>query len=135
MPKYLFTGSYTAEGAKGVLKEGGTGRRAATDKLIASLGGTVEAYYFAFGSDDFYLIADLPGNTAAAAGALTAAASGAIVTRTIVLLTPEEVDAATKNAGHFGKIGALAAEKIFHLHGGMLVSVAEGIDEGHGERS
>jgi uncharacterized protein with GYD domain len=96
MPKYLFTGSYTAEGARGVLKEGGTGRRAATEKLVTSLGGTVEAYYFAFGSDDFYLIADLPSNAAAAAGALTAGASGAISTRTIVLLTPEEVDAATK---------------------------------------
>ena len=96
MPKYLFTGSYTAEGARGVLKEGGTGRRAATDKVVASLGGTVEAYYFAFGSDDFYLIADLPGNAAAAAATLTGGASGAIRIRTIVLLTPEEVDAATK---------------------------------------
>ena len=92
MPKYLFIGSYTAEGAKGVLKEGGTARRAATEKLVASLGGTVEAYYFGFGSDDFYLIADLPGNAAAAAGALTTAASGAVGTRTIVLLTPEELD-------------------------------------------
>ncbi len=96
MPKYLITGSYTAEGARGVLAEGGTGRRAATEQLIGSLGGTVEAYYFGFGSDDFYLIADLPGNAAAAAGALTGAASGAIRTRTIVLLTPEEVDEATK---------------------------------------
>jgi uncharacterized protein with GYD domain len=85
-----------AEGAKGVLKEGGTGRREATEKLVGSLGGTVEAYYFAFGADDFFLITDLPGNAAAAAGALTGAASGAIGTRTIVLLTPEEVDAATK---------------------------------------
>jgi len=96
MPKYLVTGSYTAEGARGVLAEGGTGRRAATEKLVASLGGKVEAYYFAFGGDDFYLIADLPGHAAAAAGALTAAASGAISTRTVVLLTPEELDAATK---------------------------------------
>jgi uncharacterized protein with GYD domain len=96
MPKYLVTGSYTAEGARGVLAEGGTGRRAATEKLIASLGGKVEAYYFAFGGDDFYLIADLPGHAAAAAGALTAAASGAISTRTVVLITPEELDAATK---------------------------------------
>lgn len=96
MPKYLFTGSYTAEGARGVLKEGGSGRRAATDKVIGSVGGTVEAYYFAFGSDDFFLIADLPNNAAAAAVALSGAASGAIGARTIVLLTPEEVDAATK---------------------------------------
>ncbi len=96
MPKYLFTGSYTAEGARGLLAEGGSGRRDATEKLVASLGGTIEAYYFAFGSDDFFLIADLPGNAAAAAGALTAGATGAINNRTVVLLTPEEVDAATK---------------------------------------
>ena len=50
MPKYLFTGSYSAEGARGVLKEGGTGRRAATEKLVASLGGKVEAYYFDHGT-------------------------------------------------------------------------------------
>ena len=96
MPKFLFTGSYTSEGARGVLKEGGSGRREATEKLVKSLGGTVEAYYFAFGSDDFYLIADLPSNAAAAAGSLSAAATGAIATRTVVLMTPEEVDAATK---------------------------------------
>ena len=96
MPKYMFTGSYTPEGGRGLLAEGGTGRRAATEKLVTSLGGTLEAYYFAFGSDDFYLIADLPGNVAAAAGALTAGASGAINTRTTVLLTPEEIDEATK---------------------------------------
>ena len=106
MPKYLFTGSYTAEGARGVLAEGGSGRRAATERLVASLGGTVEAYYFAFGSDDFYLIADLPGNAAAAAGALTASASGAIRTRTIVLLTPEDVDAATKLSPNYRPPGA-----------------------------
>ena len=105
MPKYLFIGSYTAEGAQGVLKEGGTGRRAATEKLVASLGGTLEAYYFGFGSDDFYLLADLPGNAAAAAGALTAAASGAINTRTIVLLTPEEIDAATQLSPSYRKPG------------------------------
>ena len=68
MPKYLVTGSYTAEGARGVLAEGGSGRRAATAQLIASLGGTMEAYYFAFGSDDFYIIADMPGNAAVAIG-------------------------------------------------------------------
>jgi uncharacterized protein with GYD domain len=96
MPKYLFTGSYTADGARGVLAEGGTGRRAATEQLVKSLGGTIEAYYFAFGGEDFYLIADLPNNAAAAAGSLSASASGALGTRTVVLLTPEEVDDATK---------------------------------------
>ena len=96
MPKYLFTGTYSAEGARGLILEGGSGRREATEKLVTSLGGTLEAYYFAFGTDDFYLIADLPSNEAAAAGSLSAAATGAIATRTVVLMTPEEVDAATK---------------------------------------
>jgi len=96
MPKYLFTGSYTAEGSRGVLSEGGTGRRAAVDKLVASLNGTVEGFYFAFGSDDYFVIVDLPGNAEAAAAALTVGASGAVGIRTIVLMTPEEVDAAAK---------------------------------------
>jgi uncharacterized protein with GYD domain len=106
MAKYLFTGSYTLEGGRGLLAEGGTGRRKATEKLIASLGGKLEAYYFAFGSDDFVAIADLPGNAEAAAGALTVSASGAVNVRTTVLLTPAEIDAATKLSPAYRKPGA-----------------------------
>jgi len=96
MPKYMLIGSYTTEGARGVLKEGGTGRRGAVLELIASLGGTVEGYYFAFGCDDVYIIVDLPGPAAAAAASLAVAASGAARLRTVVLLTADEFDAATK---------------------------------------
>jgi uncharacterized protein with GYD domain len=96
MAKYLFTGGYTVEGARGILAEGGSSRRAAVDKLAASVGGTVESFHLAFGSDDFFIIADLPDNAAAAALALTVSASGAVNVRTIVLMTPEEIDAATK---------------------------------------
>ncbi|MDA8237750.1 MAG: GYD domain-containing protein [Chloroflexi bacterium] len=106
MSKYLVIGSYTAEGARGLLAEGGTGRRAATEQLVASLGGTVEAYYFGFGGDDFYLIVDLPGHAQMAAGSLTAAASGAIRARTVVLLTPEEIDAAAKLTPRYRAPGA-----------------------------
>ncbi len=98
MPKYLFMGSYTAAGAAGLRKEGGTGRRTATEQLIGSLGGKVEAYYFAFGGDDFVLIADLPGNVQAAAGSLAASSAGGVTVRTTVLVTPEEMDAATKQS-------------------------------------
>jgi len=98
VPKYLFMGSYTATGAAGLRKEGGTGRRAATEQLLSSLGGKMEAYYFTFGSDDFILIADLPGNVQAAAGSLAASSSGGVTVRTTVLLTPEEMDAATKQS-------------------------------------
>jgi len=106
MPKYLVIGSYTAEGTRGVLAEGGTARRAATEQLITSLGGTMEAYYFAFGGDDFYIIADMPGHAAVAAAALTAGASGAVKARTIVLLTPEEVDAVSKLSPKYRAPGA-----------------------------
>jgi uncharacterized protein with GYD domain len=96
MAKYMFTGSFAVDGARGLIAEGGTRRRDVVDKLFASLGGTLESYYFGFGSDDFFIVGDLPGNAAAAACALTTSASGAVRTRTVVLMTPEEIDAATK---------------------------------------
>lgn len=96
MAKYLFHGSYTAEGVKGLLKEGGSGRRKAVEQVAKSMGGTVEAYYFAFGGDDFYLIVDLPDHVSAAAASLVASASGTLAVKTTVLLTPEEIDQAAK---------------------------------------
>lgn len=98
MPKYLIQATYTGEGVKGLLKEGGTGRRAAVEKLAASVGGTVEALYYAFGETDVYVILDLPDNASAAAVALTVGASGAVTLKTSVLMTPEEVDEATKKS-------------------------------------
>ena len=96
MPKYLITGGYSVDGIKGVMSEGGTGRRDAITKLATSVGGKVESLYFAFGSDDVYIIVDLPSNEAAAAVAMTVATSGSFSPRTVVLMSPEEVDAATK---------------------------------------
>jgi uncharacterized protein with GYD domain len=96
MAKYLIKANYTADGAKGVVHDGGTGRRAAVEKMLASVGGRLDAFYFAFGDTDLYVIVDLPDHTAAAAVALTVAQSGKASTRTVVLLTPEEMDAASK---------------------------------------
>ena len=96
MPKYLFIGGYTAEGAKGVLKDGGTKRRKAAEEVVGSTGGTLEAIYWAFGEDDFYLIADLPDHAAAAAASLKVGSSGAIRIRTVVLLTAADLDAAAE---------------------------------------
>jgi len=98
MPKYLVQATYTAEGAKGLLKEGATSRRAAIEKLAASVGGSIETFYWAFGETDVYLILDLPDNASAAAIALTVAASGAVALKTTVLMTLEEVDAATSKS-------------------------------------
>lgn len=96
MAKYLYIGSYTAEGAKGALAEGGTSRREAARKVIESIGGTLESYYFGFGTDDFFVIFDAPGAAAAAALALTVGGSGAVSGRTVPLIMPEELDEASR---------------------------------------
>jgi uncharacterized protein with GYD domain len=105
MPKYLFEANYTAEGAKGIAKQGGTGRRASVEKAIASAGGRLESFYFAFGGRDAFVICDFPDNVSAAAMALAVNQSGAATTNTVVLLTPEEVDSAAKKSVNYAPPG------------------------------
>ena len=95
MPKYLMQGTYTAEGVKGILKEGGTGRRDAAERLTEGMGGTLEAHYFAFGDTDVYFIMDAPDNVIVTAASLIGNAAGTSTVTFTVLLTPEEVDQAT----------------------------------------
>ena len=101
MHRYLIVGTYTAEGAKGVLKEGGTRRVAAAQAAIASMGGTLISFHFALGNDEWYSIVDLPDNAAAAAIAMVGTASGTLRSRAIALITPEEMDAITAMAPDF----------------------------------
>ena len=96
MGKYLFHGSFTAEGLRGIQKEGGTARVGAVRTLAQSLGGSLDSYYFAFGKDSYFVTVDLPNDEAAAACAIAVAASGAVSNTTTKLLTPEQVDAAIK---------------------------------------
>jgi uncharacterized protein with GYD domain len=101
MARYLIQGSYTAEGLRGLMKDGGTARRKAVEQLVASLGGIVEAMYFAFGEDDFVILVEGTDNITQAAGNMMVAASGAAKVRTTVLLTPEEIDLAAKKGGAY----------------------------------
>ena len=96
MAKYLFHSSYTAEGLKGLLKEGGSGRREAVARAFESLGGRLETFYYAFGDTDVFIIGDLPDYVSASAATLVANAAGKAKVKTTVLLTPEEVDQAVK---------------------------------------
>ena len=96
MPKYLIQANYVGEGLKGLLKEGGSSRRAIVDKLLGSVGGRVEAFYYAFGDTDAFVIVDVPDNVTAAALSLTINATGTVSTKITVLLTAEEIDAAAK---------------------------------------
>ena len=96
MAKYLFEVSYTTEGMKGVLKEGGTSRRTMIEKLTSNMGGKLDDFYFAFGDNDVYLIVDFPSHADVAAVAITVGAAGAAKVKTVVLLTPEEIDEAAQ---------------------------------------
>lgn len=98
MPKYLVHGNYVGEGIKGLLKEGGSSRRDAIEKLAAAQGGSVEGVYYAFGETDIFIIFDMPDNASMAAASLVATASGTVTVKTTALMTPEEVDEVTKKA-------------------------------------
>ena len=98
MAKYMFTAKYSIEGAKGIVRDGGTARVAIVEKACAAAGGRLEAMYFAFGGIDAYVIVDLPDNVAAAALALAVNQAGGASVNTVVLMTVAEVDEAAKQA-------------------------------------
>jgi len=74
---------------------------AVIEKLAADMGGRMETFDFAFGEDDVYTLCELPDNKAAAAVALAVNSTGLAHVRTVVLLSPEDVDAATKQQVHY----------------------------------
>ena len=106
MPKFLLEASYTLDGVKGVRSAGGTSRRDALAQVAESVGGRLESFYFAFGDRDTYVILDLPDNESATAVALTVNAAGGATVRTVVLLTPEEVDGAAERSVDYRPPGA-----------------------------
>ncbi len=106
MPKYLIKASYTAEGAKGLMKAGGTTRRATVQKMIEGLGGKLETFYFAYGADDVFVICDLPDAASGIAASLVINGSGAVHSSTTPLITPDEVDAACKKLPEYRAPGA-----------------------------
>jgi uncharacterized protein with GYD domain len=108
MAKYLVEVKYTAEGAQGVLKDGGTGRRKAVVDLMTSLNGSLEAFYFTFGEHDAILIIDLPDPESALAVAMSVRASGAIHSKMTPLLPVEEIDRAVALHVHYHPPGTQA---------------------------
>jgi len=100
MPKYLWRARYTAQGTRGLVKAGGSKRKKAVEAALRTVGGTLEAFYFALGEVDVYIIADVPDNVSIAAASLVINAAGAVSVNTTVLLTPEELDQAAKQYKH-----------------------------------
>jgi uncharacterized protein with GYD domain len=106
MPKYLLKVNYNANGVKGVLKEGGSGRREAATQLIESLGGKLESFYFAWGDVDVYAVADMPDEASAAAAALAVSAGGGATCSTVVLIDQAEIDSASQKTANYRPPGA-----------------------------
>ena len=92
----MYSGSYTSDGVKGLLKEGGTARRDETTRIVESLGGKLEAYYWCYGQDDFVSIMDFPDHTTVTGLALNIAASGTFSGNLTPLITVEEMDEMVK---------------------------------------
>lgn len=106
VPKYLWQVSYTSEGAQGLVEEGGSGRRDAVQRMLESVGGKLEAFYYALGSEDLVVIGELPDNVSAAALSLVTSAGGAARSRTTVLLEPEDIDEASRRSVEYRKPGS-----------------------------
>ena len=106
MPKFLSLASYTPDGAKALAKGGGSQRRAAIEEMYKKLGGKLETFYYAFGDFDVVAIGEAPDNVTAAAMSLAINASGIAQTKTIVLMTPEEMDQASKVSVDYTPPGA-----------------------------
>jgi uncharacterized protein with GYD domain len=101
MAKFLYQGSYTAAGVQGLRKDGGSGRFRAVEHLAASVGGKLEVYYWAHGSDDFFIVMDLPDGVTAAALSLIVNATGAVRVRSTPLITAEELDRAGQISANY----------------------------------
>ena len=108
MPKFMIQASYTAEGARGLMQDKASGRRAAVQAALKSLGGKLESMYYCFGKDDVIAIGDLPDNIAAAALSVVIGASGLVRIRFTPLLSIDEMD---KALGAKSKYRAPGADK------------------------
>ncbi|MET7393050.1 GYD domain-containing protein [Dactylosporangium sp. NPDC005572] len=106
MPRFLIQGTFTPDGLRGLIKEGGSGRVDAVRKMAESVGGHMESFDFCFGDNDTYVICDLPDNQAATAVALAVGASGGATTKTVALLSPAEVDRAVRQTVDYRAPGA-----------------------------
>ncbi|MEP7118388.1 MAG: GYD domain-containing protein [Acidobacteriota bacterium] len=106
MAKYMVKASYSAEGARGLMKEGGSSRVAAVTKATKALGGKVESFYFAFGGDDAFVVVDVPDEASAMALSLAVNASGVVSSQTVPLITPKQMDEAAKKTVKYRAPGA-----------------------------
>jgi len=98
MKKYLIKACYNANGVKGLIADGGSKRKSEVQKMLAGLGGKLDSFYYAFGDHDAYITCELPDDISAAAVGLRVNSTGLVTISTTVLLSPEDIDAASKKS-------------------------------------
>lgn len=106
MPRFLLESTYTPDGVKGLVADGGTKRAEVARRAIEGCGGRMESLFFSFGKYDTYAVCELPDHKAAAALAIAIRAAGGVHTRISPVLTPEEVDEATRTKLSYQAPGA-----------------------------
>jgi uncharacterized protein with GYD domain len=106
MAKFMVLGNYSAQGAAGVIEHGGTARVNAIKALCKQIGGKLESCYFSFGDHDIVAVIDAPDNVSMAAASLAVAASGIVSMKTVVLLSPKEMDEAAAQVPGYKAPGA-----------------------------
>jgi len=105
MAKYLFQITYTEAGHHEIMSGGGTRWHEMVETAVRSLNGWLEAFYFSFGETDMFVIAELPENVSAASFSLIASSAGAAKIKTVVLISPADIDQATKKTVQFYSAG------------------------------
>jgi uncharacterized protein with GYD domain len=98
MKKYLIKGAYNSDGTKGLIQEGGSGRKAAIEKMLEGMGGKMESFYYGFGEEEVYVIVELPDDISATAVGLTVNGAGLVKISMTILLTAADLDAASKKS-------------------------------------
>ncbi|MGK5738574.1 GYD domain-containing protein [Micromonospora sp. URMC 103] len=106
MAKFLLKSTFTPEGVKGLVKDGGSKRAEVATRAIEAAGGRVESLCFGLGEYDTYVVCDLPDHKTAAALAIAIRAAGGVDTRVVPLLTPQEVDEAVRKQMSYQPPGA-----------------------------
>ncbi|MGK5112718.1 MULTISPECIES: GYD domain-containing protein [unclassified Geodermatophilus] len=101
MPRFLVIATYSQQGARAVMAGGGTARRSVFEHAVLDLHGRLETFDFALGVDDVYSIVELPDAASAAALSLTISGGGVASVRTVVLLSPAELDRAATLHPHY----------------------------------
>ena len=100
MPQFLVQFTYASRSIKALVEEPEVDHAAQASKMVASLGGKLLGYWYAFGEFDGMVLIEAPDPTTVAAVSMAIGGTGEVSRiQTTVLMTMEEARAASRKAG------------------------------------